>query len=153
MLLTPITGTFGAELSGERVADGIDGAWLSRQLVDHRLLVLRDQHLTHAQQVQLARALGEPTPAHPVVPGHPDHPEILVLDGAQGGRNARWHTDVTFMPAPPAASVLVGDVMPAFGGDTMWADTHCLRAVVTGRAGSHRHAGGSASHLAVGVLG
>lgn len=123
MLLTPITGTFGAELSGERVADGIDGAWLSRQLVDHRLLVLRDQHLTHAQQVQLARALGEPTPAHPVVPGHPDHPEILVLDGAQGGRNARWHTDVTFMTAPPAASVLVGDVMPAFGGDTMWADT------------------------------
>ena len=123
MLLTPITGTFGAELSGDRVADGIDGAWLSRQLVDHRLLVLRDQHLTHAQQVQLARALGEPTPAHPVVPGHPDHPEILVLDGAQGGRNARWHTDVTFMPAPPAASVLVGDVMPAFGGDTMWADT------------------------------
>lgn len=123
MLLTPITGTFGAELSGERAADGIDGAWLSRQLVDHRLLVLRDQHLTHAQQVQLARALGEPTPAHPVVPGHPDHPEILVLDGAQGGRNARWHTDVTFMPAPPAASVLVGDVMPAFGGDTMWADT------------------------------
>ena len=89
MLLTPITGTFGAELSGERVADGIDGAWLSRQLVDHRLLVLRDQHLTHAQQVQLARELGEPTPAHPVVPGHPDHPEILVLDGAQGGRNAR----------------------------------------------------------------
>lgn len=123
MLLTPITGTFGAELSGERVADGIDGAWLSRQLVDHRLLVLRDQHLTHAQQVQLARELGEPTPAHPVVPGHPDHPEILVLDGAQGGRNARWHTDVTFMTAPPAASVLVGDVMPAFGGDTMWADT------------------------------
>lgn len=57
------------------------------------------------------------------MPGHPDHPEILVLDGAQGGRNARWHTDVTFMPAPPAASVLVGDVMPAFGGDTMWADT------------------------------
>ena len=123
MLLTPITGTFGAELSGERVADGIDGAWLSRQLVDHRLLVLRDQHLTHAQQVQLARALGEPTPAQPVGPGQPDQPEILVLDGAQGGRNARWHTDVTFMPAPPAASVLVGDVMPAFGGDTMWADT------------------------------
>ena len=28
MLLTPITGTFGAELSGERVADGIDGVLL-----------------------------------------------------------------------------------------------------------------------------
>jgi len=121
--VTPITGTFGASLAGARVADGIDGSWLSRQLEQHLLLVLRDQHLTHAEQVALARLLGEPTPAHPVVPGHPDHPEILVLDGAQGGRNARWHTDVTFMPTPPAASVLVGDHVPAFGGDTMWADT------------------------------
>ena len=121
---TPLTGTFGAELRGGRVADGsLDGAWLTSMLEEHLLLVLCDQHLTHAQQVDLARALGEPTPAHPVVPGHPDHPEILVLDGAAGGRNARWHTDVTFMPVPPAASVLVGDEVPEFGGDTMWADT------------------------------
>jgi taurine dioxygenase len=56
------------------------------------------------------------------VPGHPDHPEILELDGAQGGRNARWHTDVTFVPEPPAASVLVADLTPPSGGDTLWAD-------------------------------
>ncbi len=121
---TPLTATFGAELRGARaVGDSLDPMVLSGLLEEHLLLVLRDQHLTHAEQVALARALGEPTPAHPVVPGHPDHPEILVLDGAQGGRNARWHTDVTFMPTPPAASVLVGDVVPEFGGDTMWADT------------------------------
>jgi len=120
---TPITGTFGAELAGGLVRDGIDAAWLIEMLDEHRLLVLRDQHLTHAEQVALAHALGEPTPAHPVVPGHPDFPEILEQDGANGGRNARWHTDVTFVPAPPAASVLVGDAMPNFGGDTMFADT------------------------------
>jgi alpha-ketoglutarate-dependent taurine dioxygenase len=122
--VAPITGVFGAELTGGSVgSDGFDAAWLVTALEDHRLLVLRDQHLSHAQQVALAAALGEPTPAHPVIPGHPDFPEILVQDGAMGGRNARWHTDVTFMPAPPAASVLVGDTMPAFGGDTMFADT------------------------------
>ena len=120
---TPITGVFGAELSGARARDGIDGAWLSSLLDDHRLLVLRDQHLTHADQVALARQLGEPTPAHPVIPGHPDFPEILEQDGAKGGRNARWHTDVTFVPRPPAASVLVGDATPTFGGATMFADT------------------------------
>ena len=121
--LTPITGVFGVELSGALARDGLDGGWLSSLLEDHRLLVLRDQHLTHAEQVALALELGEPTPAHPVIPGHPDFPEILEQDGAKGGRNARWHTDVTFVPNPPAASVLVGDAPPPFGGDTMFADT------------------------------
>jgi len=118
----PITGTFGAQLSGGRLADGVDPAWLTGLLEEHLVLVLRDQHLTHAQQVEVARTLGEPTPAHPVVPGHPDHPEILVLDGNSGGRNARWHTDVTFVSTPPAASVLVADELPPYGGDTMWSD-------------------------------
>ncbi len=144
--ITPITGMFGAELSGGNVAGGVDGAWLNRMLEEHLVLVLRDQHLSHAGQVQLARSIGEPTPAHPVVPGHPDHPEILVLDGAQGGRNARWHTDVTFTATPPAASVLVGDSVPAFGGDTMWADTRtaydrlspALRAAVDPLEAVHR---------------
>ena len=122
--ITPITGSFGAELAGGRVADGsLDPAWLTSLLEQYLVLVLREQRITHAEQVALARSLGEPTPAHPVVPGHPDHPEILVLDGAQGGRNARWHTDVTFVECPPAASLLVADVVPVTGGDTMWADT------------------------------
>ena len=143
----PITAMFGAELLGPRaVAPALAPGWLAAMLAQHRVLVLRGQHLTHAEQVALARELGEPTPAHPVVPGHRDHPEILVLDGAQGGRNARWHTDVTFMPTPPAASVLVGDVVPGSGGDTMFADTRTayerlaapLRAAVEEMVAVHR---------------
>jgi alpha-ketoglutarate-dependent taurine dioxygenase len=122
--VAPITGVFGAELTGLRVSDDRAAAEALLPLLhEHRVLVLRDQHVSHAHHVALARCLGEPTPAHPVVPGHPGHPEILELDGAAGGRNARWHTDVTFMPAPPAASVLVADVVPGVGGDTMFADT------------------------------
>jgi alpha-ketoglutarate-dependent taurine dioxygenase len=119
---SPERGTFGADLSGGTLNDPTDLSALADLLPQHLVLVLRGQHLDHAGQVALARALGEPTPAHPVVPGHPDHPEILELDGAQGGRNARWHTDVTFVPEPPAASVLVADLTPPSGGDTLWAD-------------------------------
>ena len=82
--VTPLTGTFGAELVGDRLDGTHDAAALASLLHQHLVLVARDQDLTTVEQVALARSLGEPTPAHPVVPGHPDHPEILVLDGAMG---------------------------------------------------------------------
>lgn len=119
---TPITGRFGAALSGASLSDPDAASEVLDLLHQHLVLVVRDQFLSPAHQVELARRLGTPTPAHPVVPGMPGHPEILELDGANGGRNARWHTDVTFMPRPPAASILVADVVPSHGGDTMWAD-------------------------------
>ena len=143
---TPITGTFGVELEGGVLRDGFDPAWLSGLLEEHRVVVIREQYLTHAEQVEVARALGEPTPAHPVVPGHPDFPEILELDGAKGGKNARWHTDVTFVTSPPAASVLVADHLPPYGGDTLWADLRTayerlaepLRTLIDGLTAVHR---------------
>lgn len=143
--VTPITPEAGVELTGARL-DTVDPAWLT-QVLEHALVVVaRDQFLTHAEQVALAHQLGTPTPAHPVVPGHPDHPEILELDGALGGRNARWHTDVTFVVTPPTASILVGDVVPESGGDTLWADMRTayerlaapLRDLVDGLEAVHR---------------
>lgn len=118
----PITGAFGAELAGAELTDANAAAAIPDLLAEHLVLVFRCQHLSPAEQVALARQLGSPTPAHPVVPGLDGHPEILVLDGAAGGRNARWHTDVTFMSKPPAASILVAETVPDHGGDTLWAD-------------------------------
>lgn len=120
--IRPLTGAFGAELSRGDARTDLEPGQLLALLEEHLVLVLRDQHLSHGEQVALAHSIGEPTPAHPVVPGHPDHPEILELDGAKGGKNARWHTDVTFVSTPPAGSVLVADVVPEWGGDTLWAD-------------------------------
>ncbi|MCU1393545.1 MAG: Taurine dioxygenase [Ilumatobacteraceae bacterium] len=141
-----LTSGIGAELVGGDLRDRPDPSWLLDQLHEHLVLVVRDQQVSHADQVALARQLGQPTPAHPVVPGHPDHPEILELDGANGGRNARWHTDVTFTATPPAASILVADTVPAFGGDTLWADLRTayerlsapMRQLVDGLEAVHR---------------
>lgn len=126
---TPLNASFGVAYSGSRLESERDGGWIREQLEANLFLVFRGQFLTHDEQVALAGAIGEPTPAHPVVPGHPDHPEILELDGAKGGKNAQWHTDVTFSTTPPAASVLVADELPACGGDTLWAN---LRAAYEG---------------------
>jgi alpha-ketoglutarate-dependent taurine dioxygenase len=120
--VTRLSGSLGASVGGvdlERVEDGTD---LRRLLHEHLVLVFPGQTLSKPGQVRVAGLLGTATPAHPVVPGDPEHPEILVLDGAQGGRNARWHTDITFVLQPAAASVLVADALPAWGGDTLWAD-------------------------------
>jgi len=119
---TPLTPGFGIELSGGDARADLAAGELRALVEEHLVVVLRDQELDPGAQVALARGLGEPTPAHPVVPGHPDHPELLVLDAAAGGRNARWHTDVTFVDRPPAMSVLVADRLPPAGGDTLWSD-------------------------------
>lgn len=34
-----------------------------------------------------------------------------------------WHTDVTWLPQPPALAFLSVIELPAYGGDTMWAST------------------------------
>lgn len=141
-----LSGSFGAELRGGHASIDLEHGELRTLLEEHLVVVLREQYLTHSEQVELARSLGEPTPAHPVVPGHPDHPEILELDAAKGGKNAQWHTDVTFVDSPPSASLLVADELPAFGGDTMWASLRdayetlqpALRGLVDGLWAVHR---------------
>ncbi len=117
-----LSGSLGASVSGVDLEHVDDDVSLRRLLYEHLVLVFPRQSLSKDGQVRLAGLLGTPTPAHPVVPGDPEHPEILILDGAQGGRNARWHTDITFVLRPAAATVLVADALPEWGGDTLWAD-------------------------------
>jgi taurine dioxygenase len=43
------------------------------------------------------------------------------MDDESGPRTeSRWHTDVTFVPNPPMASILRAVVVPPYGGDTQW---------------------------------
>lgn len=47
----------------------------------------------------------------------------LGIDSDHGGRANQWHTDVTFVPAYPAFSILRAVVIPPYGGNTLWANT------------------------------
>jgi len=94
---------------------------LRRALVRHKVLFFRDQDITPAQHVALARRFGE-LEVHPVFPHHPDHPELVLLGGNkdQRGRENIYHSDVSWREVPSMASMLRCVESPPAGGDTIW---------------------------------
>ncbi|NML04150.1 TauD/TfdA family dioxygenase [Sphingomonas sp. G-3-2-10] len=136
IVITPSTPTIGAEISGvdldAPLSDGeaeiIRDAWLSRKVI-----FFRDQDISHESHLRLGRMFGE-LEGHPVIPHVEGHPHILIIRGVEGVTPTpetiepfkafnKWHTDVTFRERPSIASILRMRLMPAQGGDTMWADT------------------------------
>ena len=99
------------------------GPELRHLLARHKVLFFSGQQLDIADQVALGRSMGELTVSHPVVTAATDdHPEVYALDSGDGGRSDVWHTDVTFMPRPPMASILRAVQLPTLGGNTNWVD-------------------------------
>jgi taurine dioxygenase len=122
----PISGALGAEVRGAHLARLDDAQWSAlRELwLEHLVLFFPGQHLSHAEHVALGRRFGE-IEIHPFIPKVSDaFPEIVVLDSDQGARADTWHTDVTFSPTPPMASILSMVVCPRRGGDTLWTNQY-----------------------------
>jgi taurine dioxygenase len=92
-------------------------------LVEHKVLVLRDQHLTTEQHVRFSRMFGE-LEVHPMRP-QGEFPEILVLDNHKDNpvlSTDVWHSDTTFRKNPTKYTILRCQIMPELGGDTLWAN-------------------------------
>jgi alpha-ketoglutarate-dependent taurine dioxygenase len=125
LTVTQLTSVLGAEVAGVDLDGDLDGPVveaLRRALLDHKVVFVRDQRLDTASLTRLARRFGEPTEAHPVEPSVEGHPEVLALDSDEGARADVWHSDLTFQPRPPLGAFLHAKVLPAVGGDTIWAD-------------------------------
>ncbi|MCO7620888.1 TauD/TfdA family dioxygenase [Pseudomonas guariconensis] len=122
----PIAGRIGAEIRGVTLSADLDAATIDAiqaALVQYKVIFFRNQtQLDDQSQEAFAKRLGEPI-AHPTVPVVDGTNYLLQLDGAEGQRANSWHTDVTFVEAYPKASILRSVVAPAFGGDTVWANT------------------------------
>jgi len=92
-------------------------------LVEHKVLVLRDQHLTTEQHVRFSRGFGD-LEVHPMRP-QGEFPEILVLDNHKDNpvlSTDVWHSDTTFRKNPTKYTILRCQIMPELGGDTLWAN-------------------------------
>lgn len=124
--IIPVAGRIGAEVKGIRLSADLDAdilASLRKALLHYKVLFFKEQHhLDDAGQEAFAQVWGNPV-AHPTLPIKPDTGYVLELDSQHGGRADSWHTDVTFLDAYPQASILRGVVIPAAGGDTVWANT------------------------------
>ncbi|KOU22337.1 taurine dioxygenase [Streptomyces sp. WM6372] len=124
-VVTRIGGRIGAEIGGVQLGGGLPDevvAEVRAALLAHKVVFFRDQdHLDEAGHEAFARLLGTPV-AHPTVPSA-DGRYALGIDSHHGARANQWHTDVTFVPAYPAFSILRAVTLPPYGGNTLWANT------------------------------
>ena len=121
-----VAGSLGGEVLDLKLSGDLDDATiadLTAALVQHKVLFFRGQtHLDDASHQAFGARLGR-TVAHPTVPA-PAGTRIFELDASKGGGRAdSWHTDVTFIDAFPKYGILRGVQIPAYGGDTVWANT------------------------------
>ena len=118
--------TIGAEIHGLDLARPLDDATFERleaALIEHKVIYARGQDLTPEQHVALGRRFGE-------LEVHPFHrfgdaPQLMVLDNHKDNpvlSTDVWHSDTTFRECPTRYSILRACIMPAVGGDTLWAD-------------------------------
>lgn len=125
--VVPVAGRIGAEIRGVRLSGDLDSSTvraIRRAWLQHKVIFFRGQdHLDDRSQEQLVGLFGGPAVAHPTVPVVKNTEFIHELDSRYGGRANSWHTDVTFVDAYPRASILRALIVPAHGGDTVWANT------------------------------
>lgn len=120
---TPNIGAVIHELDLSRPLDATTQAELRRALAEHEVIFLRDQQLTPAQQVEFSRIFGNVAEVKAFFPRLDAHPEIEVVESTAERPKAasNWHADITWRDNPPIGTSLYAQVIPASGGDTIWA--------------------------------
>ncbi|HKU98866.1 MAG TPA: TauD/TfdA family dioxygenase [Vineibacter sp.] len=125
----PLDATFGAVVTGVKVAQLDDATWrdLHAAWLEYALLIFPGQHLSRDEQIAFAKRFGplefEMAPisnvkADGTVRIEADNDDVVkVLKGNMG-----WHSDSTYMPVQAKGAVFSAEVVPSVGGRTGWAD-------------------------------
>ena len=127
--LSPVAGALGAEISGVDLATPLGEAAIAeirQALLDHLVIFFHDQHLTPEQHLAFGRRFGYLN-IHDFVDGTPDYPEIIEVRKEEHDTQnfgGAWHSDVTYLEEPALGSILYAREVPAFGGDTVFADMY-----------------------------
>jgi taurine dioxygenase len=127
--ITRVGGVIGAEIHGVDLSRDLPGATVAairQALLEHLAVFFRDQNLTPGQYRDFAARIGRPI-EYPFVPGIEGFPEITpVLKRPDQTINfgGVWHSDTTYLPKPPMATLLLARELPAFGGDTEFANQY-----------------------------
>lgn len=124
ILLRPVGGHIGAVIDGVdlRALDDEAVGFVRAALLEHEVIFFRGVHLDDDEHMALAgrfgrvslfpvfELLGETEPTLQVLHDTPDSPP----------ETDHWHTDVTWLPAPPALGFLRAIQVPDRGGNTLW---------------------------------
>lgn len=124
----PLAAAMGAEVVGVRLPDLSDAAFgeFKDALWRHKMLFLRDQHLSHAEHEAFAARLG-PFAVDAYTQGVEGHRNVHpIIKEAETRSKALfgggWHTDSPFLERPPSITTLRAVEIPPYGGDTVWAN-------------------------------
>lgn len=121
----PVTPALGSVVRGVDLARPLTSelaARLRALLLDRGVLVFPGQHaLTRGAHVAFARCFG---PVERLPNGEPSCPEIVrIVHGPQAPPTENiWHSDLSFLTAPPLGAALRAIEVPEAGGDTLFAD-------------------------------
>lgn len=123
--IKPLTGALGAEVAGidlSRVLGGEDRLRLRKLLNEYQVIFFRDQNISPEAHRALALSFG-PIEIHPAYESLDGFPEIAIIESTteRPNRVAGWRSNMTFRPHPPMAAIQKAVVVPARGGDTLWA--------------------------------
>ena len=129
--INKLTPNIGVEIVGTNIFNNLTTSVcdkIYKTLIENKVIFFRNQQLTNDQHISLAKSFGEIEPPHPVYPHVEQYPEIVLLenDEKRPPDTDVWHTDVTFKPNPPFASILNSKIIPPYGGDTLWS---CLSSI------------------------
>lgn len=124
-----LNGRIGAVISGLRLDGNLPEDVITairKALVKYKVVFFHGQHhMDIATQEAFALRFG-PLQGHPFARGGAGQAPgdfALKIDSATGEKTNSWHTDMTYLDAYPMASVLFGEVIPEYGGNTLWANT------------------------------
>jgi taurine dioxygenase len=168
--IVPLSAALGAEVRGldlsrpldQATFEAIRAAWL-----EHLVLLFRGQAMSDAHLVAFSRRFGALDIAPPNENGQrfvEGHPEILVISnvvehgieiGSLGAGEAIWHSDMSYLEAPPTGSLLLALEVPAEGGDTGFCNLYRalsalppdLAALIAGKTIKHDATTNSAGYL------
>jgi len=127
--VAPAGGSAGAYVTGlelSRPYGSDEVAQLRRALLDHLVVALPDQQMSLDDLERLTDALGG-RDVTPFVKPMPDRPYVIrILKEPEEKLNFAnaWHTDLSYLPAPPSFTILYCLESPPVGGDTVWANQY-----------------------------
>jgi len=137
LTVEPVAGALGATVTGidlTKVTEAAPLDDLRRALADHLVLFLPEQELNLDDLERVTDLLGG-RDVTPFVDPLEDRPYVIrvikeptdVLNFANA-----WHSDLSYLPAPPAYTLLHAWDVPDHGGDTVWSNQYLAYETLSG---------------------
>jgi len=127
--IDPVTPAIGAEISGIDFSQPISTSVydeIYQALLAHLVVFIRGARIGPREHLCFAQNFGELDTPHLHYPHVDGFENIMLLenDSSKPPDTNSWHTDLTFKPVQPFASILIARQVPKTGGDTMWSSCY-----------------------------